>query len=172
MLVHERGRCDDPSHADRRCQRLRDRAEVDRAVRRERLHRAERLAVVAELRVVVVLDDPTARPPSPVNEPAPPLETQDGSHRVLVSRGDQDRVHISPLQHVEAHAVLVHGDRDDLAPAASNRWRGSCPPGSSTAMRSQPAPTSVATVAASASAKPPVSRTRSFWVRTPRTRAR
>ena len=52
---------DEPAQPECRRQRLADRADRDHPVRRQTLHRADRLAVVAELGVVVVLDDDSRR---------------------------------------------------------------------------------------------------------------
>ncbi len=66
--LDERGRQHEPCDVQTRRERLARSASVDDATRVETLHRTHRLAVVAELTVVVVLDDPTIAPPRPLDE--------------------------------------------------------------------------------------------------------
>ena len=77
-------------------ERLRGRAAVDDDVGREPLQRADRLAVVAELGVVVVLEHERARAPRPRDQRGAPLGGEDGAGRELVRGGDEGGVDASP----------------------------------------------------------------------------
>ncbi len=99
---------------------------VDDVLRLERLHGPDRLAVVAEFAVVVVLDEQPAGPRGPVDGPAPPLGGERAAQRELVGRGQQRR--IRPIETArwiepghgpgpgEDSAALVHRQRPGAQP--------------------------------------------------------
>ncbi|RPK52228.1 hypothetical protein EES40_02935 [Streptomyces sp. ADI93-02] len=72
-------------------QGLAGRPQVDDPLRVEALERAHRLTVVAELAVVVVLQDQTARGPRPVDRRGPPVGVQRDAGGELVGGGQQHR---------------------------------------------------------------------------------
>jgi len=86
--VRERGRADDPAEPQRRRERLADRSERRDAFRAQPLERADRLAVVAELGVVVVLDQPCVVLGRPRHERLAALGREQSAGRRLV-RGRQ-----------------------------------------------------------------------------------
>ena len=112
---------DPPREADGRREALRGRPGVQHVVGRERLECADRAAVVAELAVVVVLDDEAAGAFRPAHDLEPPRGAERHADRELVRRGEQHRIHVpEPLDH-RAAGVDGDGDRreargaDDLA---------------------------------------------------------
>src|SRR4029077_6177587 len=68
----QRRRGQDPAQPDRGRQRLADRAEGEHPVRGDALQHPDRLTVVAELRVVVVLDDVAVATAGPLHHLVPP----------------------------------------------------------------------------------------------------
>jgi hypothetical protein len=110
-LVDQRGRHDEPAEAEARGEALRRGPCVDDLVGAERLHRPDRLAVVPELTVVVVLEHECpglGRPPDRV----PPADRiEDDAERELVGRRQQDRRGIAAL--VDACAAVVDRHRAD-----------------------------------------------------------
>ena len=85
--VGERRRDDEPARPQRRGERLADRAEVDDAVRRQALQRADGCAVVAILGVVVVLEDQ----PVPFEQPCAARRAEHDPGRELVRGRDRAR---------------------------------------------------------------------------------
>jgi len=65
-------------------------ARVDDPAWRQALDGADRLPVVSELPVVVVLDDQTCGVAGPVGEPGPARRIERRAGRVLMCRGDHD----------------------------------------------------------------------------------
>ena len=114
--VGERRGNDEPAEPQARRQDLAGRAGVDDAVRAETLDRADRFAVVAELGVVVVLDDRPAAALGPGQERRPPLRREDAAGRVLVRGGHDDGIDIGGVEQVDAQPRLVDRDLDDLQP--------------------------------------------------------
>ncbi len=106
----QRRRRQQPAQAQPGRQHLARRARVHDDVAAQPLDRADRLAVVAELRVVVVLDDQRARPRRPVREGRPAIGRQHPARRVLVGGRDDDAVDVEALQEIDPQAVLVDGD--------------------------------------------------------------
>jgi hypothetical protein len=80
------------------------------------LQGADRLPVVAELGVVVVLDDDRLSARGPVDEREPPFGGEDHAGRTLVGRGEHDRARARGIQGLHVHAAGVDGDRDGLEP--------------------------------------------------------
>jgi hypothetical protein len=80
-----------PAEAQSRGQALAGRAGVDDVIGGEALHGPDRLAVVAELAVVVVLDDHSPGVAGPLHHPGPPLRSERHPERKLVRRGQQHR---------------------------------------------------------------------------------
>ena len=99
-------------------ERLGGRAGVDDAVRVEPLQRADGGAVVAVLRVVVVLDRDGVVLAQPLDERAPALRGEHDARRVLVGRRQHDRPGARALERAddEPGAVDRHGHR--LEPGA------------------------------------------------------
>ena len=111
--VREVRRGDEPAEAQARGQHLARGSRIDHVVPVETLDGADRLAVVAELGVVVVLDDQRAAADGPVDEGGATLGREDGAGRVLVGGGDDDAVDVETVEQVHPHPALVdrHADR-------------------------------------------------------------
>ena len=84
-------RADQPAHPQRRRQRLAGRAHAHHPVGRQALDRAHRLPVVAELGVVVVLDDETVHSVRPLDQRVSSLGRQHHPGRRLVGRASPRR---------------------------------------------------------------------------------
>ena len=105
----------------------------------EALERADRLPVVAELGVVVVLDDQPVRAVGPGHERGPTLRRQHAAGRVLVGGGHEHRVDVRARRAGRPDPRLVDRDPDDLEAAPlDDRRRYSGSDGSSTAIRRAP----------------------------------
>lgn len=109
-----------PAEAESRGQALAGRAGVDDVFGREALHGADRLAVVAELAVVVVLDDHSPGVTGPLDHPGAPLRRERHPERKLVRRGQKDRAGRADLVHHGAAAV----DRKHRQPQAGGGGHG------------------------------------------------
>jgi hypothetical protein len=79
------------------------------AIRRQSLHGADRLAVVAELRVVVVLDDERVGLAGPRDQGVPAFRCQHHSGRPLVSGRRDDGPGTAGGERTDVEAVLVDG---------------------------------------------------------------
>ena len=101
---------DSPREADGRREALRGGAGVEHVVGRERLERADRATVVAELAVVVVLDDEAAGAFRPAHDLEPASRAERDADRELVRRGEQYRIHVPEA--VDHRAARVDGDGD------------------------------------------------------------
>ena len=125
----------EPARPQRRGQRLADRAEVDHAVRRQPLQRADGCAVVAVLGVVVVLEDQ----PVPFEQPCAARRAEHDPGRELVRGRDQHDPRAAALEggDVEAFVVDRHRRRAPARRPRAARWTGSVP-GSSSAIRVMP----------------------------------
>jgi hypothetical protein len=108
------GRAEDPAKAQRRRQGLADRAKRHDPVGREALQRPDRLAVVAELCVVVVFDDDAVAFRRPREQFVAPLGCQDDPAGPLVGGGEQDRADPGRTERAHVDAVVVDRDRDRL----------------------------------------------------------
>jgi hypothetical protein len=95
-----------PPETKSRGQALAGRAGVDDVVGREALHGPDRLAVVAELAVVVVLDDHSPGVAGPLDHPGPPRRRERHPERELVRRGQEHRAGRADL--VDHGAAAVH----------------------------------------------------------------
>ena len=82
----------------------------------EPLQRPDGLAVIAELGVVVVLQDGGVAGLRPGRDRPPAVRREDDAGRRLVSRGEHHRLGAGPLQRGHVDAVLVHGDGDAAQP--------------------------------------------------------
>jgi hypothetical protein len=111
---------DEPAEAESRGQALAGRAGVDDVIGREALNGADRLAVVAELAVVVVLDDHAPGVTGPLDHPGPAPRRQRHAERELVGRGQQHRAGRADLVHHGAAAV----NRQHGQPQAGGRGHG------------------------------------------------
>jgi hypothetical protein len=102
-----------PGQAQARRQRLRRGARVDHVLRRGALQRSHRLAVVAELAVVVVLDDETAMAFGPGDGGPAPVGPHGHAQRVLVGRRHEHGPDVGRSgQKVGARTTLVDRQRD------------------------------------------------------------
>ena len=128
-LLEHRPRADAPAQPHARREDLRERAEVDDEVAAvERVERRQRLALVAQQAVRVVLEDEQLALADDLDEalaarqrhrrPGRVLERRDGVDELrplALARQARERV----LEDVDAHAVGVALDLDDLAPGRS-----------------------------------------------------
>jgi hypothetical protein len=110
-FLHEMSRQDEPAKTERRSKRLRNRAELDDSFWVETLEGAHRLAVVAELGVVVVLGDQGTPFACPTEQLAAPHAAQHGAGRELVGGSDEHRVGVEAAN---ADALLVDRLSDEL----------------------------------------------------------
>ncbi len=85
-------------------------ARVEHVLGRERLERADRPAIVAELTVVIVLDDESARAFRPSHDLDPARRAERDAGRELVGRREQ--YGIDRLEAADDCAVRVDGNRD------------------------------------------------------------
>ena len=121
----QRRRGEDPAQPDRGRQRLADRAEGEHPVRGDALQHADRLAVVAELRVVVVLDDVAVVTAGPLHQRVPPRRRQHHPGGRLVRRGHHHGAGPAGRQrgHVDPEVVDRHPDRLARPPGQPNAPR-------------------------------------------------
>jgi hypothetical protein len=110
-----------PAKPERRRERLARRADRDHLLGDEALQGPERAAVVAQLSVVVVLDDQRAAPSGPGGERLPPLAAEGGTARVGVRGCDEERVDARVVERLRVESELVDGDRDRLQSACADR---------------------------------------------------
>jgi hypothetical protein len=89
---------DRPGEPERRCECLRGRAEIGDAGVVESLDRPDRFAVVAELGVVVVLDDERITLARPVEQLAASGAAHDDPGRELMGRGDENGVRVESVE--------------------------------------------------------------------------
>ena len=113
--VDQRGRADEPAEPQAGRERLADRADHHHAIGREPLQRADRLAVVAELGVVVVLDEDAVALARPGDRVAAAGRGEDDAGRGLVRRGEDGRAHVGAGV-AQPRAVRVHGHGDGAQP--------------------------------------------------------
>src|SRR5439155_25357308 len=104
----------EPPHPKRRRERLADRADVDDLVGCQTLESTERAPVVAELRVVVVLDHERPTPTSPGREHLPPRAVERATSRIRMRGGDQDCVDAGCCEQSRIEPALVDGDGHGL----------------------------------------------------------
>lgn len=111
----------------RRKEGLGERADVeDPGIFVDPLDGGERAASVAELAVVVVLNDPRAVPASPVEQRQASLEAQRGAERILVRRRDVGQARLGGAAHAFADVEAVIADRhgDDTGAVGEQRGTG------------------------------------------------
>ena len=162
---------DPPREADGRREALRRRAGVQHVVGRERLERADRATVVAELAVVVVLDDEAAGAFRPAHDLEPPCGAERDADRELVRRGEEHRVHVSAAASITAPPAST-GMATGASPAARMISRCASCPTSSTAIRRAPVDASARHASPRSSPNPRATTVRSTVATTPRTRPR
>lgn len=123
--VHQRVREHQPAEADRRGQALADRADVHHVRRVEPLHGPDGLPVVAELAVVVVLDDQSVGGVCPVDDGRPALGVQRAAGRVLVRGRQQHRAGVGGRQPVTRAPCSYTGSGTPRMPARPRivRWK-------------------------------------------------
>ncbi len=114
-LVNQVRRKDQPAQPEPGRQALARGAGVDDVLGSERLHRADRLPVVTELPVVVVLDDQPAGPAGPLHHHGAPPGGQRHPERELVRRGQQHGVGAAKL--ADRRALGIDGQRRQAQPA-------------------------------------------------------
>ena len=112
--VDHRRRRDQPAEPEPGREGLARRADVHDAVRRQPLDRADRLPVVAVLRVVVVLDHETTGPGRPRDERRSPGGREHGARRVLVRRRHEDGVGPCALEPVDLQPFVIDLERLDV----------------------------------------------------------
>jgi hypothetical protein len=105
----QRRRGDDPAKPDRGRQRLAHRAEGEDPVRGDSLQHADGLAVVAELGVVVVLDDERVVTAGPLDQRLPPRRRQYHPGGRLVGRGHHHGAGPAGRQGRDVDPEVVHG---------------------------------------------------------------
>ncbi|TXL91951.1 aldo/keto reductase [Streptomyces sp. IB2014 016-6] len=111
--VEQTGRHDGPADPQGGRQRLAERAEQGDTFGIRALEGPDGVAVVAELRVVVVLHDQPVHLPCPVDEFGAAGRGEDDTGRELVGGRDDHRAHVRlAAQQVDAEAVVVHGYGD------------------------------------------------------------
>jgi hypothetical protein len=110
----EPGRAYNPADSKRRCERLADRTQGNHAIWSEALYLPDRLPIIAELGIVVVLNDRRAALLRPPEESEPPLGSQNNPGRRLM-RG---REHYSPrncgAERINVYPMLVDRNRDSF----------------------------------------------------------
>ena len=117
-----------PPQPHPRGQRLAGRPDVGDTVRREPLERSDRVAVVAVLGVVVVLDDQRPAAPGPGNQLRATDRSQNRARGVLVRGRQRHRVDLDALQLADVETVFVDRDRDRLEPGLRDRLPYRPPP--------------------------------------------
>ena len=150
QLRDQAGRKDEPAEPQGGRERLGAGAAVGDEVGREALQRSDRLAVVAELGVVVVFEDQRAAVARPGDKRRAALGRQDGAGRELVGGGDGDGVEVELGEAGGVEAVVVGGDRDGVRPASVSERPIRHQPGSSIADALGPARLERAATAAGA----------------------
>ena len=84
--------------------------EIDDTVGTQRLQGADRLAVVAELAVVVVVEDVTVGALGPLDDRGAPRRMQRHPVRVVVGGGEEHGGHVEVVELGHHRAVLVETD--------------------------------------------------------------
>src|SRR5579884_4351556 len=92
--LDEAARERDPGKSQSRREGFRGRADIHDVIWRGSLQGAYRLAVVAELTVVVVLDDEAAAGARPLDQRSAPRGVEGSADRVLVRGRDDDRAYV------------------------------------------------------------------------------
>ena len=113
-IVHQVRRREHPADSDARRERLADRPQRDHAVGRQALERADGLAVIAELRVVVVLDDVAVDRPGPGHQLLAALRAEGHPGRALVRRSEHHGSSAGGREPRDVEAVVVDRDRHRL----------------------------------------------------------
>ena len=110
-----------PAETQRRADGLRGRAEVDDPIGREALERADRHAVVAELGVVVVLDDQGVAAARPGDELAAPARVERRAGRIRVRGRDQHGADVVSVERGGVEPALVDRDGHRCEPGHRDR---------------------------------------------------
>ena len=160
----------EPAHAQRRRQQLARGAQVHDDVRAQRGEQRERGDVVAQLAVVVVLDDQEPLGPRPRHQRDPPRRRQPRAERELVRRRAVDGREAG-RQGVDDQPVAVHRHREHGEPGAAQRRGG---PLVARLLHGHPRPARAGCRASSATAAvvPPVASTAPGSAARPRCRSR
>ena len=118
----QRRRRDQPAEAQPGGERLADRAEQHHPLRAEPLEAADRVAVVAELGVVVVLEHQPVHLGGPGDQLGPPPWRQDDPGGVLVGGRDQHHPGGAAAERADVDALVV--DRDGQPDGAGRPQQG------------------------------------------------
>ena len=110
-----------PTHPQGGRERLGHRVHVHDVVGRDALERPDRVAVVAVLGVVVVLDHQRAGVARPGGERGPPRRLEHDAGGGLVRRGDEHRVGARGDDRAHVDAAVVDGDRHRLDAAVGDQ---------------------------------------------------
>ncbi len=123
-LIDEPGGQHEPGKAEAWGERLARRSRVDDVIRGKGLHRADRLAVVSEFAVVVVLDDHATRVHRPLDGAASPLGVEWDTERELVRGGEEQcarRPHAIDCGATQVHRHRLHAQSRGLGDVAVQR---------------------------------------------------
>jgi hypothetical protein len=102
-------RQEEPAEPQTGCERLAGRAGERDVVRVERLERADRLPVVAQLSVVIVLDHEAGGCTCPGDRGGATLGMQHRTQRELVRGRQENRSRVAVAEQVGSRSLLVHG---------------------------------------------------------------
>ena len=161
-----------PAEAHARRQALAGGADVEHALGREPLQRADRDAVVAVLGVVVVLDDQPLLALGPLDQRGAPRGAEHRAGGELVGGRHHHHGGVAGDQLGTRSPSRVDRDRHDRRPACSAISRCTCQPGSSSAIDSTPWPRSTAQASEKPCMKPVQIIICSVSAAAPRTRPR
>jgi hypothetical protein len=111
----------DPAEPQRGAERLARRSEVGHVLRRLALQRADRRPVVAQVGVVVVLDDERVGRARPGQQGAPAVAVECRAARERVRRRQQHGAHVLLRELPDVETARVDGDRHGLEPGERQR---------------------------------------------------
>ena len=114
---------DHVAEAQSRAERFRERAHIDRAIRRERCQRRKVRALVADIAIVIVLDDVAAILPGPGNDLVAAPRRQGCPGRILMRRRRVEQRSRALRQIVGDQPVLIDGDACNLGTRSLERQR-------------------------------------------------
>jgi hypothetical protein len=121
--VGEGGRQEQPAEAKHGRERLAHRAGIADVVGGHALERGDRMAVIAELRVVVVLDDHRCLLDRPGEQPGAPVGGEHDAGRELMRRRRDHGIDAHAIEAVDYEPALVDGDRDRVQSSQTHRAR-------------------------------------------------
>ena len=118
-VVDHSWRAENPAEAQGRGQGLADRAEGEDVLGSEALDDADGLTVVAELGIVVILDDPAAVAAGPVDQSVSAVGGQHDARGPLMGGREKHSVGAATVQDVDIKAVVVDRNRDEVGAGPS-----------------------------------------------------